>query len=218
MRSLKQILSILELNGVGADGVGAAGSVSPYQEYTKKGMKYKTPAPTEFSWVAHKDGKEIDNGYMDATDLNSAKIVARKSGLAIKADSISVLGRDGKVLSTISLKKEYVDGIIDRKIDEAIGFVGSGVVGRPLQKTDQVFGLYALAGLSDDGTLDVVVSSSDTVIGQEHYKFRVAGYKRIGRTKKLPKNFNGKKLDYNSFVDYMKAQFQPKRIGSITLK
>ena len=66
--------------------------------------------------------------------------------------------------------------------------------------------------------MDVVVSNSDTVIGQEHYKFRLANYDRIGRTPKLPKKFRGKTLDYNSFIDLMKAQFQPKRIGTITLK
>ena len=212
MRNLKQILSLLETNGV---GLGAAGSVSPYQELTKKGMKYKSPAPTEFSWVAVKDGKDVDKGYMDAVDLNDAKRKAAQSGSVIGADEIKVLGRDGKVLSTIKLNKEYMDGIIDRKVNES---VFTGTVGRPLQKTDNIVGMYALAGLSDDGTLDVVLSKSDTVIGQEHYKFRMANYKRIGRTPKLPKKFRGSNLDYNSFVDLMKTQFQPKRMGTITVK
>lgn len=215
MRNLKQILSLLELNGVGAAGAGAAGSVSPYQEVTKKGMRYKQPAPTEFSWVAYKGGKEIDKGYMDATDLTSAKAMAQRSGIAIGADSIKVIGRDAKVLSTLDLTKEYIDGIIDRKMNES---AFTPVVGRPLQKTDSLVGMYALAGLTKEGTLDVVVSNSDIVIGQEHYKFRLANYDRIGRTPKLPKKFRGKTLDYNSFIDLMKAQFQPKRIGTITLK
>ena len=215
MRNLKQILTLLELNGVGMDGAGAAGSVSPYREVTKKGLRYKQPAPTEFSWVAYKDGKEIDKGYMDATDLASAKAVARRSGAAIGADSIKVLGRDAKVLSTLDLTKEYMDGIIDRKMNES---AFTPIVGRPLQKTDSLIGMYALAGLTKDGTLDVVVSKSDTVIGQEHYKFRMANYDRIGRTPKLPKKFRGKTLDYNSFVDLMKSQFQPKRIGTMVIK
>lgn len=214
---MKEISQLLREYGNGV-GLGAAGSVSPYQEYTKKGMKYKTPAPTEFSWVAYKGEDQIDSGYMDSVDLNSAKISARKSGIALGADKIKVLGREGKVLSTINLAREYMDGIIDNKLGESIKFIGSQVMGRPLQKTDSLVGLYSVVGLTDDGTLDAVLSKSDTVIGQEHYKFRLGNYKRIGRTGKMPKKWNGQTMDYNLFMDLIRKQYSPKRIGSITLK
>jgi len=214
---MKDFSQILKEYGNGV-GLGAAGSVSPYQEYTKKGLKYKTPAPTEFSWIAYKEGEEIDNGYMDSVDLNSAKINARKSGIAMGADSIKVLGRDGKVLSTINLAREYMDGIINNKLGESVNFIGSSIMGRPLQKTDSLVGLYCVVGLTDDGTLDAVLSKSDTVIGQENYKFQLGKYKRIGRTGKFPKKWKGQTMDYNLFIDLIRKQYSPKRIGTITLK
>lgn len=82
------------------------GSIVPYREITKKGLRYKSAMPTEFSWVAVKGGKDIDKGYMDAVDLPGAKDSATKAGKVKGADSVKVLGRDGKVLATINLNRE----------------------------------------------------------------------------------------------------------------
>jgi len=211
MKTLTELRNLIELLGVGVAGAGAAGSVSAYQELVKKGLKFKSAAPMEYSWVAVKDGKEVDKGYMKALDLRDAKKSAIKSGTVIGADQMKVLGMDGKVLSTIDLRKERMEQIGESSL-------GSIVVGRPLQPTDNIVGCYALIGLTKDGTVDVILSKSKDIIGTEHYKFRAGNYQRIGRTEKLPKKFNGTDLNYNSLKDFITRQFQPKRFGTITLK
>jgi hypothetical protein len=84
--------------------------------------------------------------------------------------------------------------------------MGSGAKSRVMSPHESPVGYYSLFCVYDSGEMELILSKSDTVIGMEHNRMRMSGAKKIARSGKLPKKFQGKPVTLDLLYKMLSAK------------